>query len=90
MVIYILVVPLSLLYHLSVQRLGNPKMSVVYHSVPSDMQHCTPRQFQDLLIHPSLPYITTDFTYIKILANLLQEMLFIKYKMENTIDSKCK
>ena len=35
MVIYILVMPLSLLYCLSVQRLGNPKMSVVYHGVPS-------------------------------------------------------
>ena len=35
MVIYILVVPLSLLYCLSVQRLGNPKMSIVYCSTPS-------------------------------------------------------
>ena len=45
MVIYIVVAPLSLLYCLSVQRLGNPKMSIVYCGVPSYTSHCTPRQF---------------------------------------------
>ena len=29
-----LVVPLSLIFCLSVQRLGNPKMSIVYHGAP--------------------------------------------------------
>ena len=30
-VLYTLVMPLSPIYHLSVQRLENPKMSIVYH-----------------------------------------------------------
>ena len=34
MVIYMLVVPLSLIYCLSMQRPGNPKMSVVYCGAP--------------------------------------------------------
>ena len=34
MVIYMLVMPLSLIYCLSVQRPGNPKMSIVYHGAP--------------------------------------------------------
>ena len=37
MVVYILVMLLSLLYCLSVQRLGNPKMSIVHHGAPSYM-----------------------------------------------------
>ena len=37
---------LSLLYCLSVQRLENPKTSIVYHGAPTFiyMQHLTPRQ----------------------------------------------
>ena len=37
---------LPLLYHLSVQRLENPTMSIVYCSAPAYiyMQHLTPRQ----------------------------------------------
>ena len=35
---------LSLLYCLSVQRLGNPKTSIVYCGAPLYMQHLTLRQ----------------------------------------------
>ena len=44
MIIYTLVTSLSLLYCLSVQRLGNPKMSIVYCCAPLYMQLVTPRQ----------------------------------------------
>ena len=43
MVIHILVMPLSLSYYLSMQRLGNPKMSIVYRGAPPYMRHYTPR-----------------------------------------------
>ena len=33
-----------LLYCLSMQRLENPKMSIVYHGVPIYLQQLTPRQ----------------------------------------------
>ena len=44
---------LSLLYHLSMQRLGNLKMSIVYCSAPLYMQHLTPRQLLRLTHIPS-------------------------------------
>ena len=56
--LYTLVVHLSLLYHLSVQRLGNPKMSIVYCGAPLYTQPYTPRQPYVLPIYLALPYIT--------------------------------
>ena len=41
-----LVTSLSLLYHLSMQRPGNLKISIVYHGAPSYMQHLTTRQLK--------------------------------------------
>ena len=46
-----LVMSLSLICHLSVQRLGNPKMSIVYHGAPLYTQPYIPRQLQDLDTH---------------------------------------
>ena len=64
-----LVASLSILYCLSVQRLGNPKMRIVYCSAPSYMQHFAPTQLQNLFTHPALPYITWGLIwYLKIMT----------------------
>ena len=65
------------LYCLSMQRLENPKTSIVYHGAPLYKWHPTPRQLKDLFT-PSTAIHNTTAKYIIIFNIIIISVLLYK------------